>query len=98
LIYCLKEHCSGFYPSTGEFRQYCLDASRTPEFIAKQEAEREQLKMLESASIESIPMPQSFRKLIGKFTKKMSIHDAVEANRKREILRRGESIKFFGYV
>ena len=96
VIYCLKEHQSGFAPSTGEFRQYCIDAARTPEYRARLQEEHEEMKRLNGIDANAIPMPPAFRELITRFISKTNIKDAVIANQAESLKRAGDNASFYG--
>ena len=95
LIYCLKEHTTGFAPTPGEFRYYCIEAARTPQFKLQQQTERDRLKKLEKQNLQSIPMPDKLRKLLGQLSAKMTIKDALANNSARQNVRRQAEIDFF---
>ena len=96
VIYCLKEHQSGFAPSTGEFRQYCIDAARTPEYRARLQEEHEEMKRLNGIDANAIPMPPAFRELITRFISKTNIKDAVIANQAESLKRVTDNASFYG--
>ena len=96
VIYCLKEHQSGFQPSTGEFRQYCIDAARTPEYRARLQEEHEEMKRLNGIDANAIPMPPAFRELITRFISKTNIKDAVIANQAESLKRVTDNASFYG--
>jgi hypothetical protein len=96
LSFCLREHTTGFAPTPGEFRQYCIEAARTPQFRLQQQAERDNLKRLEQQNSEAIPMPENFKKLLENFTGKMNLRDAVANNLERKKQRRAEEMEFYG--
>ena len=96
VIYCLKEHQSGFQPSTGEFRQYCIDAARTPEYRARLQEEHEEMKRLNGIDANAIPMPPAFRELITRFISKTNIKDAVIANQAETLKRVTDNANFYG--
>ena len=96
VIYCLKEHQSGFQPSTGEFRQYCIDAARTPEYRARLQEEHEEMKRLNGIDANAIPMPPAFRELITRFISKTNIKDAVIANQAESLKRVTDNANFYG--
>ena len=96
LSFCLREHDSGFAPSAGEFRNYCIEAARTPQFRLQQQNERDNLKRLEQQNSEAIPMPENFRKLLANFSGKMNLRDALAKNLEREEIRKNEELAFYG--
>ena len=98
VIYCLKEHQSAFAPTTGEFRQYCIDAARTPEYRARLQEEQEEMKRLNGIDANAIPMPPAFRELMTRFITKTNIKDAVAANHAEHLKRVEEDEKFYGMV
>ena len=98
VIYCLKEHQSAFAPTTGEFRQYCIDAARTPEYRARLQEEHEEMKRLNGIDANAIPMPPAFRELMTRFITKTNIKDAVAANHAEHLKRVEEDEKFYGMV
>ena len=96
VIYCLKEHQSAFAPTTGEFRNYCIEATRTPEYRARLQAEHEEIKKLAGINANAIPMPDNFRELMTRFISKTNIRDAVIANQAESAKRKEASAKFYG--
>ena len=96
VIYCLKEHQSAFAPTTGEFRNYCMEAARTPEYRARLQAEHEEMKQLAGINANAIPMPQAFREMMTRFVTKTSIRDGVIANQAESLNRQEADAKFFG--
>ena len=96
VIHCLKEHQSAFAPTTGEFRNYCMEAARTPEYRARLQAEHEEMKQLAGINANAIPMPQAFRELMTRFVTKTNIRDAVIANQAENLKRQQADAKFYG--
>ena len=82
LVYCLREHNSGFYPSTGEFRFYCNEAQRNKQGWR----DHADLKQLESTG--GIPMPDNVRELLAKLQAKMSLKETAQASIDRSEKRR----------
>ena len=94
LIYCLKEHRSSYYPSTGEFRWYCNEAGRNNQSWD----DHAEVKMLEQKSVNSIPMPDNFREFLKKFILKTTIHDALNMCLQRQEQRQQEERLFFSHA
>ena len=94
LIYCLKEHRSSFYPSTGEFRWYCNEAGRNNQSWD----DHVEVKMLEQRPVNSIPMPDNFREFMNKFILKTTVHDALNTCLQRQDKRQQEEKLFFSHA
>ena len=94
----MKEHQSAFAPTTGEFRQYCIDAARTPEYRARLQEEQEEMKRLNGIDANAIPMPPAFRELMTRFITKTNIKDAVAANHAEHLKRVEDEEKGYGMV
>jgi hypothetical protein len=95
VTYCAKEHTTGFMPTPAEFRYYTLSGENAQADRARIQALHRETKQLGMKPLETVPMPDEFRKLFRKFTGKTNIKDAVRRNQEESAKRREADLTFF---
>ena len=95
VTYCAKEHTTGFMPTPAEFRYYTLSGENAQADRARIQALHRETKQLGMKPLETVPMPDEFRKLFSAFTGKTNIKDAVRRNQEESAKRKEENANFF---
>lgn len=95
LTYCSKEHATGFMPTPGEFRYYTLQGENAQAAKTRIQTENSEMKKLGMKPLETVPMPDEFRKLFSAFTGKTNIKDAALRSQRESEKRKKDDLNFF---